>query len=508
MDVSGIESGDERDDWRRLYEAATALARPLGEGHDFQPFARLLEDILRADSVELIVVEDDAVIVHGSSGTHSFVVTDGDPRSVDTLVSLRPAGEPRPQIVSIGDARETHGVIAVYRERALDDRDRLILETLSTQITVRIRNDRLFAEALEQARFARIVAHTADGIFAMTADGTIASWNPAMERITGRHRDRAIGRPCEDVLGSRMARAVDSLLVGSAGGTSQTTVERPDGSLRWLRLRDCSIGDQGPPARPTVIVAHDVTAEVQAEELKHDFVSLISHELRTPLTPLKGFLRSLLDGTVEDAREARYEYYRIMLRQTERLERLIVDLLDVSQIQSGNLLVEAQRIELGHLIHRQTSALERQHPDRIWFHRPPTPLLVRADATRIEQVLSTLISNALKHSPPDTPIDVSAGVAEGRAIVAVRDRGPGIAQTEQERVFEPFYRSETMTNQRTKGVGVGLFIARNVIEAMGGELRLSSRLGEGSTFAFTLPLAGAAETNALSVPNDRTLRAV
>jgi two-component system phosphate regulon sensor histidine kinase PhoR len=251
-----------------------------------------------------------------------------------------------------------------------------------------------------------------------------------------------------------------------------------------------------------VVVAHDVTAEVQADQLKHDFVSLVSHELRTPLTPLKGFLRSLLDGVVEDAPEARYEYYRIMLRQTERLERLIADLLDVSQIESGNLLIEPQQIELGYLIRRQVNDYEQQHPSRILFHGAAAPLLVCADAMRVEQVVSNLISNALKYAPRETPIEVSVTAADGRAVVSVRDHGPGIAGPERERVFERFYRSDSATAGRTKGVGLGLFIARNLVEAMGGELGVSSKLGEGSTFAFALPLSYASLSRE-QAPTDR-----
>ena len=486
-----VASVKERNDWRRMYEAGTYLSGPLGKRPDFQPFARLLEDILQAEAVELIVVEDEQVTVHGSRHKHTFRVIEGDPSSVDTLVSVRVGSTPTPQIALIGDEEQMHGVIAVYREAPLDERDSALLDNLAGQIALRLRNHRLFGETLEQARLAQIIGHTADGIFTVAPDGTVASWNPAMELITGCHRDRAIGRLCEEVLGPRMAETIASLPIAPTGDAkaSDSLVERPDGSLRWLRVRAQSIRDHEHAARSIVVVAHDVTAEVQAEQLKHDFVSLVSHELRTPLTPLKGFLRSLLDGIVEDAPEARQEYYQIMLRQTERLERLIGDLLDVSQIESGNLLIEPKQIELGYLVRRQVGDFERQHSDRVRFHGPGAPLLVYADAMRVEQVLSNLISNALKYSPRETAIEVSVGSADGKAVVAVQDRGPGITEAEQERIFERFYRSDKATAGRTNGVGLGLFIARNLIDAMSGELAVSSELGDGSTFAFTLPLS-------------------
>jgi len=480
-----VDSVREREDWRRLYEAGRFLTRPLGEDEDFGPFIELLQSLLRAEAVELILLEGDHVTVHGADGRRSFAIADGDARPLDAYAT---ATGREPQIALIRGHEAVSGVIAVHRAAPLDDRDRSLLDDLATQIAARIRNRRLVGDGVEHAHLAEILGRTSDGIFTVTASGEIASWNPAIERMTGFAKRDAVGSPAHVIFGEDVRQAIAAAEDGAAADDpSDVVVERSDHSVQWLRLRACPIVD---PAGATqhLVVAHDVTAELQADHLKRDFVSLVSHELRSPLTPLKGFLRALLEGLVDDEPSARREYYGIMLRQTERLERLIGDLLDASQIESGNLLVDVHEIELGYLIRRQLRDLEREHPDRIWFRGPSAPILVVADPGRVEQIVANLVSNALKYSPGRCPVEVRVDVEEGVAVTSVTDRGPGIGDADRQRVFERFYRVESAVRSKTKGVGLGLFIARSLVDAMGGELTLRSRPGEGSTFAFTLPL--------------------
>jgi two-component system phosphate regulon sensor histidine kinase PhoR len=272
--------------------------------------------------------------------------------------------------------------------------------------------------------------------------------------------------------------ACDSLLVTKGG------------DRRWIRHTGTRIRDREGAPKACVVVAHDVTTEVQTEQMKKDFVAMVSHELRSPLTPLKGFLASLLQGTAEDSPEARREYYRIMLRQADKLERLITDLLDVSQIDSGALLVDTSPVELTRLVAEQTAEVAAQHPKRsIKFIEPNTPILVNADGFRVQQVLANLVSNAVKYSPPDTAVEVSVLSVGGEGVVSVRDRGAGILLSDQNQVFDRFFRVENGSDRRTGGTGLGLYIARQLVEAMSGRLWLVSKPGEGSTFSFTMPRA-------------------
>src|SRR5919197_1647585 len=344
-----------------------------------------------------------------------------------------------------------------------------------------------------------IVEHASDGIFVVASDGRILSWNPAMERITGYSSDEVIDRQREEILGP-----VGSLGPGGQGSDGASTsgrvrppvkVTRKDGSVAWVHYSSNAINTRDGKVRADVIVVHDVTAIREAEQLKSDFVATISHELRTPLTPLKGFLSALLIGSVDDSAEARQEYYRIMLKQTDRLERLITDLLDVSRVESEEPLLQRHEVELGPCVMEQIRSFSDRHPDRIVrFHDEAGPVKVIADPAPVGLVISNLMSNAMKYSPSDTPVDVTVGTAEGTAIVSVTDQGDGIPIEEQARIFYRFYQVEGHLTRSSGGIGLGLYISRRLVETMGGELWVESTPGLGSTFSFSLPLAAPTQT--------------
>ncbi|HEX9693760.1 MAG TPA: ATP-binding protein [Actinomycetota bacterium] len=484
----------ERNRMRDLYEAGRALAAPLSAADDFRPFLVVLEQMLEADAVELVVLEDDRITVHGSEGKRSFTSEAGGGGVRSQLEAfVRVHEDLGPQIALIGGQEDANGVLAVYRREPLSPSERSVLETLASQIAVLIQNHRLFAQTFQQAQLAEIVDHTSDGVFVISHDGRILSWNPAMERITGFTHEEVDGRVCEEVLGGSSGgggELVASFDRTERGEACDSLFVTKDGERRWIRHTGTPIRDREGAPKACVVVAHDVTTEVETEQMKKDFVAMVSHELRSPLTPLKGFLASLLQGTAEDSPEARHEYYRIMLRQADKLERLITDLLDVSQIDSGTLLVDPSPIELTRLVAEQTAEIAAQHPKRsITFIQPDTPILVNADGFRIQQVLANLVSNAVKYSPADAPVEVSAYSVGGEGVVSVRDRGTGIPVSDQNRVFDRFFRVENGSDRRTGGTGLGLYIARQLVEAMSGRLWLVSKPGEGSTFSFSMPRA-------------------
>jgi PAS domain S-box-containing protein len=492
-----IRSVRERNHMRDLYEAGRALSGPIESTGDFRPFLELLEQMLEARSVELVVLDEDRITVHSSNGTRSLTPTpsaNGNGHRPKLEAFVRVDMGLSPQIALIGDGDDARGVVAVYREEPLRESERSLLEALASQISVRLENHKLFFQTFEQAQLAEIVAHTSDGIFVVAHDRQIVSWNPAMERITGYSRAETVGRSCEDVFGLQ-SLADGSLAAsfdpnGTAGEPRDSLVTTKDGERRWIRHTGTPVRDRDGKTSASVVVAHDVTSEVQTEQMKKDFVAMVSHELRTPLTPLKGFLTTLLDGTAEDSPDARHEYYRIMMRQTDRLERLIMDLLNVSQIESGTLVMDMQPVDVTALVADQVGEFREQFAGRaITVHNGTGPILVKGDPFRMQQVVANLISNALKYSPPDQPVEVSVLSIGDEGTVAVRDHGPGILLPDPERVFDRFYRCESGSDPNAGGTGLGLYIARQLIEAMEGRLWLVSRPGEGSTFSFSLPRA-------------------
>ena len=212
--------------------------------------------------------------------------------------------------------------------------------------------------------------------------------------------------------------------------------------------------DREGTAASLVVTARDVTAELEAERLKSDFIATVSHELRTPLTPLKGLLHSLDRGLIDDTPETRREYHRIMLRQADRLERLINDLLDASRIEAGGLKMQSQPLEVGDaLVHEIAEARALMNDREVRFERPKGPIWIQGDRFRLGQIVSNLLVNAAKYSSPGKPVLVELEEHPDGAIISIHDEGEGIPLVEQERVFERFYRTGGALTNTTGGVG-------------------------------------------------------
>jgi PAS domain S-box-containing protein len=486
----------ERDRARGLYEAGQELVKPLKSADDLGPFLRAVEQMLNADAAELVLVDGDEVSIHDSVGKVALraeVAGEAGSRGPEAYVRVRLGMTPH--VAPIAGGGETHGVLAVYREQPLSESERSLVDALSSQIAVRLQNVRLFFETIEQrTQLEQIIGHTSDGIFVVSPTWTIRSWNPAMQRVTGFSAEEAVGREWEEILGTVApeglpSRQVDDSLDPQAPGR-EVQIVRKDRVTRWIGYTWNPILDREGQVEAYVVVARDITAELQAQRLKDDFVATVSHELRTPLTPLKGFVMALLQGTVEDSPESRREYYEIMLKQANRLERLITDLLEVSRIEADAPLVKSEVVELTALVTEKVQEFAEQEQNREFrtvTHGTVRPVL--GDPFRIDQVLSNLLSNATKYSPAGSAIDIVVRGEADHATVSVVDVGEGIPTEEHDRVFERFHRVENGLTRTTGGAGLGLYIARRLIGAMSGRLWVESQPGFGSTFSFSLPVA-------------------
>jgi signal transduction histidine kinase len=243
-------------------------------------------------------------------------------------------------------------------------------------------------------------------------------------------------------------------------------------------------------------------SERTAQRAKDEFLSLVSHELRTPLTTIKGsaqvmqrrMVRAFSAGQVQTpedraAREQDLRQLAQIVNQSDRLTALVNDLLDVSRLQSGRFEFHPETADLAVVVRgvvEASRALSTTH--RLLLHAPKT-LPGMFDRLRIEQVLTNLMSNAVKYSPADTEIVVTLDMVEPQvARIAVQDQGPGLPPEEQAQLFERYFRGAAVRGNPRSGLGLGLFISRQIVELHGGEIHVDSRPGEGSTFAFTLPL--------------------
>jgi signal transduction histidine kinase len=224
------------------------------------------------------------------------------------------------------------------------------------------------------------------------------------------------------------------------------------------------------------------------ERLRRDLVANVSHELKTPISALRAHLENLLDGVERPDPET----LQVMLAQSERLGRLVDQLLDLSRLESGDVPLERGSVELAPLVSEVLSEIEVARPERgvrladaVPKDIPP----VFADRERVHQVLFNLLDNAVRFTPEGGRVTVSASRHNGSVDVAVADTGPGIAPEDLPRVFERFYRVDESRSRDDGGTGIGLAIARSVVEAHGGRIWAESEPGCGSTFTFELPAA-------------------
>ena len=237
------------------------------------------------------------------------------------------------------------------------------------------------------------------------------------------------------------------------------------------------------------IVKRNVELE-KLNEIKNQFIGIAAHDLRNPLQIIQGYSEMLLDGMLGALTPQQQKLVAVVLRNSDFMLRLVTDLLHISKIESGKLQLELSETDLVGLVERNVElnrVLAVQKQINIAFTRadPMPPLTV--DAPKIEQVLNNLISNAIKFSNPNTTVEVRAARGEREAVVAVRDEGQGIPADEIERLFIPFEKLSVKSTGGEESTGLGLAIAKRIVEGHGGKVWVQSEVGTGSTFSFSLP---------------------
>ncbi|MFL6271126.1 MAG: ATP-binding protein [Actinomycetes bacterium] len=488
-----------------LYAAGRALSNRLGDTRAWEVFARQVADVLNCEGAAVFLGrdEDGALDVIATVGSERLTVP---PSKAAWEQAARGwatrAGWPRHTMVPMEADGEIVGYAAAFGPRVDEDftgDDTETLLTLANQGAAALVNEELYRTAeSERAQLVDIVEHSSDGIYTVGGDRTVKSWNAAMVALTGYQEDEAVGQKCFNLLRARDGDGVDMcaadcpILAAAASRHEEVrdaSVLNKEGLARWIRYAHAPIIAADGDMDADVVVVRDVTRERQTDELKADFVASVSHELRTPLTPIKGFLMTLLREDRDFAQDRRREYYKLMLMQSQRLERLIEDLLEVTRLEAGAGLVDATAIDAVDLVRQVVDRFTSEDPDRtVHVVAPDHAVYCRGDWMRVDQVLGNLLSNALRYAPPHEPVEVRL-VPQGREVIfEVRDWGPGIPIDEQSRIFERFHRVGHYMTREPGGAGLGLYLAKRLVEAMGGRIWVSSRLGHGSVFSFALPV--------------------
>ena len=234
------------------------------------------------------------------------------------------------------------------------------------------------------------------------------------------------------------------------------------------------------------VEAEHVRLQMETERLRNTLLSAVSHDLRTPLTGITGAASLLVEGNEQLTNSARRDLAESILDESDRLNRLVANLLDMTRLEAGAIVLQRvlQPIEevVGVVLHRLERQL-RDHP--IETHLPPDLPPAMIDGLLIQQVLANLLDNAAKFAPRGTPIELSASQQGNQLAVEVADRGPGFPVGEEQRIFEKFYRVD---GQSRTGTGIGLAICRGIIEMHNGKITAENRPGGGAIFRFSLPL--------------------
>jgi two-component system phosphate regulon sensor histidine kinase PhoR len=346
----------------------------------------------------------------------------------------------------------------------------------------------------EQAKVRTILDGMTEGVVALDDRGRLLLLNPAAREMFGVETGTAEGRLFLEVI--RQKGLLDLVEeVRASGETARHELELGPPVNRVVAARGAPLG-LGGDARGVLLVLHDVTELRRLERVRSEFVANVSHELRTPLTCIKGYLETLLDGALDDPAHAR-RFLEVAGTHAARLDRLIDDLLELSNIESGRVRLVPVRLELGDVVTGVAAMFERriaQNHQTLEGAVPPG-LAVRADRDRLVQILVNLVDNAVKFTPEGGRVRIEAGPGPpGRVEVRVRDTGVGIPSTDLPRITERFYRVDRTRSRELGGTGLGLAIVKHLVQAHGGELRIDSTLGRGTTVSFTLPAGEGAST--------------
>jgi len=305
-----------------------------------------------------------------------------------------------------------------------------------------------------------------------------------------------LGIPAVDAVGHPVGavfRPIGEDGVARHGGSDPGRTGRPEAALvrvegaggeeRWLTCSWAPLSEGG-----YVVVARDETERKKLQDDKDGWIAQVSHELRTPLTPIKGFLHTLQRRDDQFTTDDRQRIYDVMLREEQRLEDLVNGLLQATTIDQRGLEVAVEVMDWATVIGEQADLYRRNDPSRVITVSVDKKVKkVMADANLATGILANLLSNALKYSPDGSPIEVKAILDHDRVVTTVEDEGPGVPPGDRDRIFEKFTRLGDHLTRPQQGVGLGLYIARRSLDAMGGDIWCDERPGGGARFGFSLP---------------------
>jgi signal transduction histidine kinase len=396
------------------------------------------------------------------------------------------------------------GVIFIFRNYAgvFSNNDRLLLRSFADQAAIAVVNAQLYTQiSNEKKRSDALLDSAADGILILDSVHIIERCNATISRLLSVPLDHFIGKSHDEMIRWHTPPEGLSLEEAERGGwplspSAQLYVEgdleRPDQTPLPVGISYTPLLSPDGQVLNIIMTVRDNTRFRQADDLKSTFISIISHELKTPVALIKGYVATLRRDDARWEKQIVNDSLAVIEDETDHLTALIDDLLDASRLQTGGISLKRSDVNLTEILVHLVERYQIQSSKHEFVINMPEdfPILL-IDEERIRQVISNLLSNAIKYSP-DGKILISGQVKPDKVIVCIKDEGPGIAQDDLPHIFDRFYRASD-TAKKTKGAGLGLFLARSIIEAHGGHIWVESKTDRGTRFCFSLPRSSASE---------------
>jgi two-component system sensor histidine kinase ResE len=346
------------------------------------------------------------------------------------------------------------------------------------------------ALSFEKEQLSNILASLHDGVVAADLDGRITLANPPAVRRLQSASLAATGVPDSTRLPQDLQGLLDAVVEARAPVTRELSWQGRDIRVTMTPLYQSN----GQQLRGVVAVLRDVSEERRLDRLRKDFIANVSHELRTPLSMMQGYAEALLDEFGDDPVQRR-ELTEIIHDETLRLKRLVNDLLDLAQLESGQFQMSFAAVEVVDLVRwvaRKFQTLAAERGVTLSTELPEHPVVVRGDADRLEQVFTNLVDNALRHTDAGGSVCLSVSQSPGHAQIRVSDTGSGIPEEDIPYIWERFYKADKARTRGRSGTGLGLAITRHIVDAHGGDIIVDSQVGKGTTFTVFIPLADGA----------------
>ena len=503
-------TGTAREETPRM---TTSHANPLLRVEAFSDFPRESLERLAAAGQRRCFAAGERIMRQGEEATSIYVVLRGQVRiqrshpSLSTPLVLAEFGEGEVvgEMGILDGQPRSATVVAIGPVDALEIAAEELVATVHTVpgvagailklVSRRLRSmDELVEQALRtlHLQHERILSSIDEGIVMVDPEGRVTFANPAAARMIGCSTDDLAGQVLHEIVHPACALADGDCAISAPPSSAprrgtDESITRVDGSVfpaEFVRL-DLWEGDV---RSGTLLTLRDVSERRIVERMKDEFVSIVSHELRTPLTSIRGSLGLLASGKFGALPDRAQRLVEIADTNTDRLVRLINDLLDIERMQSGKITMEKEDTNAGDLM-RQAAELMRPMAEKAGLRLVVEPLdaALFADPDRLLQTLSNLLSNAIKFSPEGGTVRLQGEMKAGQIELRVTDEGRGIPADKQELVFQRFMQVDSSDAREKGGTGLGLPICRSIVEQHGGKIWVESRCGQGSTFTVSLP---------------------